>query len=585
MRHNKLAGTRFLLGSRKHKPSTFTSSSTSKNTSDITTDCNCGNMNTSTTNNNMLHSKSTYFYRWFSEHLDLVVSGLSTKNTKNTNKASKASYLVPAVCGAALLGTLGFIVSPAAGKAEAVYAVSDDECQTTANDQGICAMELGIMMNGTNDAFNEVPATKLSTTEATFRDYDFMVRAVDTKDGYKLYANALGSTGADGTDYTNKLVNMDDPEGSVITALTSEAVGSNIPAGQWGYAFTKGDDLTTAPDTLTYKAVPSGTTETSQPIDTGADTIYDKTSNTHTDMNYKLYFGAKASDGMRSGHYKTQVQLSLVADPKVVVMSMQKFAEAGACSGMTTNEARRLVDDRRASGVAELKTYWITKIGAQCMMTQNLDLDIPASGLKAADTDLTVDWTTGVVATLNDGEFVWVDNSNGIAQSYNPGEYVINQATSSWDSCTATKDPSACDRYTAITDDTPGVDLHYAVGNYYNWYAATAGTGGTLANGDASGSICPKGWQLLANSGAKSFQTVFSGKNQTTIRESPAYLPTAGLANSSGIYGAGYGGYYWSSTRTYNVGSAYNLSFSGGGFNLQATSDRYSGYSIRCIAK
>ncbi len=39
-------------------------------------------------------------------------------------------------------------------------------------------------------------------------------------------------------------------------------------------------------------------------------------------------------------------------------------------------------------------------------------------------------------------------------------------------------------------------DAHYLVGNYYSWNAATAGTGGNIEVGNASGSVCPKGWKL-----------------------------------------------------------------------------------------
>ena len=39
-------------------------------------------------------------------------------------------------------------------------------------------------------------------------------------------------------------------------------------------------------------------------------------------------------------------------------------------------------------------------------------------------------------------------------------------------------------------------DGHYLVGNYYQWNAATAGTGGTITSSNASGSVCPKGWKL-----------------------------------------------------------------------------------------
>lgn len=37
------------------------------------------------------------------------------------------------------------------------------------------------------------------------------------------------------------------------------------------------------------------------------------------------------------------------------------------------------------------------------------------------------------------------------------------------------------------------------LGNYYNWFAATAGTSASLASDTATGSICPAGWELPTN--------------------------------------------------------------------------------------
>lgn len=46
------------------------------------------------------------------------------------------------------------------------------------------------------------------------------------------------------------------------------------------------------------------------------------------------------------------------------------------------------------------------------------------------------------------------------------------------------------------TNPNKTFDAHYLIGNYYQWNTATAGTGGTITNADATGSICPKNWKL-----------------------------------------------------------------------------------------
>ena len=64
------------------------------------------------------------------------------------------------------------------------------------------------------------------------------------------------------------------------------------------------------------------------------------------------------------------------------------------------------------------------------------------------------------------------------------------------------------DDYTTVDEAKKIYDAHYLVGNYYQWLAATAGSGnGLVSTGaeedalklkDAPDSICPKGWALPA---------------------------------------------------------------------------------------
>ena len=52
-----------------------------------------------------------------------------------------------------------------------------------------------------------------------------------------------------------------------------------------------------------------------------------------------------------------------------------------------------------------------------------------------------------------------------------------------------------------VTANTDTAKAYYSgdtnLGSYYNWYTATAGTGDstTVADAEATGSICPKGWE------------------------------------------------------------------------------------------
>ncbi len=583
MRHNKLAGTRFLLGSRKHKPSTFTSSSISKNTSDntsnsdITADCNCGNTNTGTTNNNnMLHSKSTYFYRWFSEHLDLVVSGLSTKNTNKvskvskTNKASKASHLVPAVCGAALLGAFCVIVNPAAGKTEAVYAATDDdECKTSEDpNTGICAMELGIFMNGTDSAFNELPATELSTDSVVHRDYSFSIRAVDTKDGYDLYAGVV-NTGSFG----NGLVNADYPtEEYMIKALSGENIAySSIGNNEWGYALATEDTYTTPAEELTYNSLPTTTitTENNQTILTsgkliahGEDTGYDPSQpvgqDKHTDQDYKLYFAAKASPESPSGHYRTQVMLSLVANAKMVISGlggitkMSEMTSAHCKSlpdvtpGMTKVPTGQLIDDREGENGTK---YWVSKLAdGDCWMTQNM-----AYG-----------------------------NSDASKKSV---LYVQENATSSYYEGTTIPDGYKLSNDSAMVAEldslTKTYNGHYLLGNYYNSSQAV--------------NVCNyASWKLPAASAASkngahgSFGRLLGaydiGNNSAgsvALRGAPLYFLYGGFyLNTIRFNGIGSTGYYRSPNSYYDLYLTSSSADPNYGFGGNASD---VGISVRCV--
>lgn len=60
---------------------------------------------------------------------------------------------------------------------------------------------------------------------------------------------------------------------------------------------------------------------------------------------------------------------------------------------------------------------------------------------------------------------------------------------------TASTDPNFYQKNEATYTSTE-YDAHYLAGNYYQWNAAAAGTGGTITNANATESICPKNWKL-----------------------------------------------------------------------------------------
>ena len=56
--------------------------------------------------------------------------------------------------------------------------------------------------------------------------------------------------------------------------------------------------------------------------------------------------------------------------------------------------------------------------------------------------------------------------------------------------------PEQFTAYNTPTTANGDANAHYIVGNHYQWNAATAGTGGSIMERQATSSICPKGWGL-----------------------------------------------------------------------------------------
>lgn len=151
----------------------------------------------------------------------------------------------------------------------------------------------------------------------------------------------------------------------------------------------------------------------------------------------------------------------------------------------------------------------------------------------------------------------------------------------------------------SISPDGTQYDAHYLIGNYYQWNTATAGTGASVgATGDATGSICPKGWSLPTNT--KNVELVkayeYSGVNGqainaagvTRIDYKPLYFVKEGniyLVNGT-LRNAGYVGRYWSSSvYSANIELSYHLGLNNSTVIPSSTNARQLGLPIRCVNK
>ncbi len=152
----------------------------------------------------------------------------------------------------------------------------------------------------------------------------------------------------------------------------------------------------------------------------------------------------------------------------------------------------------------------------------------------------------------------------------------------------------------ALVNYSNGNSIAYAytdpianAGVLYSWYAAVGGTS-TATSDLATGSICPKGWELPRDSGDKSMQnmvgTVYGGSSNVSImRNSPISMPaTAHIINGSytttGGWGNNYSVHYTAKSSAAN--SAYVVIGASNRVDLRYShAVTSSGFSVRCVAK
>ena len=448
---------------------------------------------------------------------------------------------------------------------------------------------VGISLPTSIDFADVLPTPSGVTTTATA---DLTVTTTDSA-GYSLY---LYSSDGDNSlrPKISSLANI-----STINATAGD-VGltlSSLEPNTWGYNL--GTEAPT--DSTTYSAVP---TDNSTPIQTKD--ISDTNSASDT---YILSFGAKVDTTTASGAYSDTLTIAVVAEPRSLTLSeitnMQEMTSE-ICAASAENETKQLIDIRDG------KLYWVAKLADDnCWMTQNLDLDLSTSkALTPDDSDVSRSWTPTRSTTTS----IFSNTTNTEQYSWDPGYWVksdpdgygnycgsssgiasFNDAdctSAGWTnvSSMAPMDDGATD--TVISGNT--YNAHYLVGNFYQWNAATAGTGGTITSTNATDSICPKGWQLPTsnNSNSGSFQALMSAysitsnaDSTTRITQSPLYFHPSGYVDSGSLWSAGNNGSYWSSTAKSSTSSAYYLSFNSGYVYPSNSYNRYYGRSVRCLAR
>ncbi len=379
---------------------------------------------------------------------------------------------------------------------------------------------------------------------------------------------------------------------NVIAGTSAAKTYDDMDVNTWGYSASEG---TTVPEGAVYKAVS---------VSGHGDKLVENTNKkiTSDTKSIMLSFAAKVNNQKPADTYKNTITMSVVSSPLQTTLTdiatMQDMTNA-ICNASTMYETKQLKDTR------DDKYYWVTKLAdGKCWMTQNLDLDLSTSkALTPVDSDVSSNWTPGfntasqaTAETVNPG-------SQTETRSWNLGNYRITNPTVSNNCGYPKNDLSQClDQFTAY--DTPtaangDTNAHYIVGNHYQWNAATAGTGGSITSGQATSSICPKGWRLPESNskavgsfgGLLNAYSIVDGDatSMTKLTSAPLYFVRGGYVNQDITYlftFAGGNGYYWSSIPLSNDNYAYYLYFYSTDNNINPSYrwNRYDGFSVRCIA-
>ncbi len=378
--------------------------------------------------------------------------------------------------------------------------------------------------------------------------------------------------------------------GETIDSIKSPTTYDNLPANSWGIYYGEG---TSVPDNATYK--PAETSRGTQ-IEAGGRTTSAIT------KSYTLGFAANINNQVPADTYENQITLSVVSSPLEITNDFE-IATMQEMTSTVCDNATDLDNDGEISAQLEDardgKYYWVSKLAdGKCWMTQNLDLDLSTSKtLTTADSDVPAAGYKPAYSTATTASSSTILADNAGQRSWSLGNYRITNPNTSSD-CGSRKGsaadcPSQFAAYMTPTTRNKDVNAHYILGNHYQWNAATAGTGGTIASGQAASSICPKGWRLPTSNPGGEFEALVNklgGASATNnVTRAPFYGVRGGVVyqDAANLFAlAGDLGRYWSSTPAPSATQAYSLYFNATStVSPSGSGNRSVGYSVRCIAR
>ena len=443
------------------------------------------------------------------------------------------------------------------------------------------------------------------------------------KNGYSVYAigDSLNSEG------NNTLVGSN---GSNISSGTATSGDTS----NWAMklALKEGDTSTTPPSIIdpftNYSTVPTYWTRVA--------TIPSGTTDMKEGSNFTTTYATYISPTQAAGTYLGQVKYLLTHPSAATPTSAYIMQEVAEWEDDLPNPG----DSVQAIDIRDGKQYWVTRLAdGNIWMTSNLDLDIGGintAQLNSDNTDISTDpnvyTSTSIYSDYNvsNGVYTWNPDTTAITSNYYIDNITVRPSAWPTNNYTAPYSAEGGDTY-YYTSNTTGNDARfnslqacknashtedeckrYFAGNYYNWSAAIASNNSTNIGGTvgeiASNSICPKGWRLpnasqtdnvnnefgrmlyregitaALSNGSKSVGYYNGVTSFNKLRSNPYYFVRSGFIDGGTLYSPGVVGFYWSSTVSGSTG-AYNLGFNGTNIYPALNSNRYSGLSVRCVAR
>lgn len=285
---------------------------------------------------------------------------------------------------------------------------------------------------------------------------------------------------------------------------------------------------------------------------------------------------AKTLHQMSTMQEMTSLSCRLTTTPNVAATT---FDWDGSHRGDKNYVPRKSLKDTRDNNY-----YLVSKLAdGNCWMSQNLALELSdTEEIEASNNDGTTMMVTPGNSTQQGTSEIW-EQYDDVWRSYHPKDSV-----------------SYLQGGTKVASTPTGSGVEYdweKTGNYYNWHAATAGTGlSVMSTPDASASICPKGWRLPTDNSStaaqrqygyllKSVYNLSGTAGSTKMLQAPLNFNMAGYYkyDTGEVVVAGSYGNYMMGTSRNNV-IAVRLSFTSSDVNPYTESTKGQGFTVRCIA-